>query len=163
MDKGTDFLKAQINNALASHQNFMSSLEAHAKDAKDERVRALLLRHIPAMKQHHALLEAYQRSINAGPSAVKKALGGILETAKEWTDAMRTDDFLRLVSDVVMARQGEDTFKTFREAGRALGDDALLRLGDVGERDHDAFVEEANQLVQELFVEHARVPAGARA
>jgi hypothetical protein len=163
MDKGTDFLKAQINNALTLHDNFVSSLEAHARDAEDERVRALLLRHIPSMKNHHALLEDYQRSLGTGPSAVKKALGSILETAKEWTDAMRTDDFLRLVSDVVMARQGEDTFKTFREAGRTLGDDRLLRLGDVGERDHDTFVQEANRLVQELFVEHARVPAGARA
>jgi hypothetical protein len=163
MDKGTDFLRAQINNAVAQHHNFLSSLESHAKDARDERFRALCLRHIAAMKSHHALLEAYQRGIDAGPGAVKKALGAVAETAKEWTDAMRNDDYLRLVSDIVLARQAEDTFKTFREGGRILGDEALRRLGEIGEQDHDVFVQEANRLVQSMFVEHVRVPAAAGA
>jgi len=163
MENGTDFLRAQINNAVALHHNFLSSLESHAQDAKDERFRALCLRHVAAMKSHQALLEAYQRGIQAGSGALKKALGAFAETAKEWTDAMRGDDYLRLVSDIVMARQGEDTFKTFREAGRMLGDAPLHQLGEVGERDHDAFVQQANALVQEMFVEHVRVPAGARA
>jgi hypothetical protein len=56
----------------------------------------------------------------------------------------------------VLARQAEDTFKTFREAGRALGDTELARLGDIGEQGHDEYVKEANRLVQQIFIEHVR-------
>jgi hypothetical protein len=55
-----------------------------------------------------------------------------------------------------MARQSEDTFKTFREAGRQLGIQQLAQIGEIGERHHDDYVKEANRLVQQMFVEHAR-------
>jgi hypothetical protein len=55
-----------------------------------------------------------------------------------------------------MARQSEDTFKTFREAGRVLENQQLQQIGEIGERHHDDFVKEANRLVQQMFVEHAR-------
>jgi hypothetical protein len=76
--------------------------------------------------------------------------------AKDLADAPRQSDFLRLVSDIVMARQAEDTFKTFREGGRQLGIQQLADIGEVGERHHDEYVKEANRLVQQMFVEHAR-------
>ena len=60
-----------------------------------------------------------------------------------------------------MARQAEDTFKTFREAGKTLGDARLHEIGEIGERHHDAFVREANRLAQQLFVEHVRGIDGA--
>ena len=55
-----------------------------------------------------------------------------------------------------MARQSEDTFKTFREGGRQLGIQQLADLGDLGERHHDDYKNEANRLVQQMFVERAR-------
>jgi len=61
---------------------------------------------------------------------------------------------LRLVGDIVTARQAEDTFKTFREAGRTLGIQRLAEIGETGERDHDEYVKQANRLAQQLFVEH---------
>src|SRR5205085_12527679 len=70
--------------------------------------------------------------------------------------AARESDSLRLVGDIVTARQSEDTFKTFREAGRALGDQRLAGIGEVGERHHDEYTKEANRLVQQMFVEHVR-------
>ena len=84
----------------------------------------------------------------------KKALGKALGMARDLADAAREDDFLRLVGDIVTARQSEDTFKTFREAGRALGIQRLAQIGEQGERDHDDFVKQANRLVQQLFAEY---------
>jgi hypothetical protein len=55
-----------------------------------------------------------------------------------------------------MARQAEDTFKTFREAGRQLGIQQLAAIGDMAERHHDDYAREANRLVQQMFVENAR-------
>jgi hypothetical protein len=60
------------------------------------------------------------------------------------------------VGDIVISRQAEDTFKTFREAGRALGIARLQQLGDMGERDHDDYHREANRLAQQIFVEYVR-------
>jgi hypothetical protein len=83
-------------------------------------------------------------------------LGKALGVARDLADAARESDFLSLVGDIVTARQSEDTFKTFREAGRALGIARLQQLGDMGERDHDDFHREANRLAQQMFVEHVR-------
>ena len=58
------------------------------------------------------------------------------------------------MGDIVTARQSEDTFKTFREAGRALGIQRLAQIGEQGERDHDDYVKQANRLAQQLFIEH---------
>ena len=55
-----------------------------------------------------------------------------------------------------MARQSEDTFKTFREAGKVLANARLQEIGDIGERHHDVYVKEANRLVQTFFVEHVQ-------
>ena len=55
-----------------------------------------------------------------------------------------------------MARQSEDTFKTFREAGKMMGYNTLHEIGDIGERHHDAYVKEANRLVQHMFVENVQ-------
>ena len=76
-----------------------------------------------------------------------------LGVARDLADAARESDFLRLVGDIVTARQLEDTFKTFREAGRTLGLQQLARIGEVGERDHDEFVKDANRLAQQMFTE----------
>jgi len=102
------------------------------------------------------MLEDYQRELGAETGAAKKALGKALGVARDLADATRESDFLRLVGDIVESRQAEDTFKTFREAGRALGIDRLQQIGDMGEREHDEFHREANRLAQQMFVERVR-------
>ncbi len=167
MDSGLDFLKSQIDNAAMQHQTFLRSLEDHESQAEDLRFRDLCTKHIPRVREHQRMLESLRAEIDGASrsnesvadsvaGAMKKAVGGALGVAKDLADAPRQSDFLRLVEDIVMARQAEDTFKTFREAGRALAIEALARVGEIGERHHDDYVKEANRLAQQMFVEHAR-------
>jgi hypothetical protein len=156
MDRGQDFLKSQINNAVMQHQTFLKNLEDHESQAEDPRYRDLCSRFIPHAREHQRMLESYQQSIGAELGAGKKALGAALGVARDLADSARESDFLRLVGDIVTSRQSEDTFKTFREAGRVLGDAQLAQIGEVGERHHDDYAKEANRLVQQMFVEHVR-------
>jgi hypothetical protein len=156
MDRGTDFLKSQINNAVMQHQSFIENLADHEKQTDDARYRALCARFIPKAEAHQRMLEDYQRELGAETGTAKKALGKALGVARDLADAARESDFLRLVGDIVESRQAEDTFKTFREAGRALGIARLQQIGDMGEREHDEFHREANRLAQQMFVEHVR-------
>ncbi len=156
MDRGTDFLKSQVANAAMQHDTFLQSLIDHEKEADDPRFRELCSKHIPMMREHQRELDDYVRQLGAEQGMAKKAIGKAMGAAKGLADAARESDFLRLVSDIVMARQAEDTFKTFREAGRMLGNQQLQRIGEKGERGHDEYVKEANRLVQQQFVEHVR-------
>ncbi|HEX7979247.1 MAG TPA: hypothetical protein VF461_11630 [Gemmatimonadaceae bacterium] len=156
MDRGTDFLKSQINNAVMQHQTFVENLADHEKQADDARYRALCARFLPKAQAHQRMLEDYQRELGAETGKAKKALGKALGVARDLADAARESDFLRLVGDIVESRQAEDTFKTFREAGRALGIARLQQLGEMGEREHDEFHREGNRLVQQMFVERVR-------
>ena len=156
MERGMDFLKSQVNNAVMQHGTFLKNLEDHESQAEDPRFRDLCTRFIPHMREHQRMLEDYQQSLGAGTGVVKNAIGKAMGVARDLADAARESDFLRLVGDIVTARQSEDTFKTFREAGRELGNQRLAQIGEVGERHHDEYVKEANRLVQRLFVEHVR-------
>jgi hypothetical protein len=156
MERGIDFLKSQVNNAVMQHRTFLQSLEDHERQAEDQRFRDLCSRHIPRMRDHQRMLEQFQQRIGAEAGVGKQVLGKALGVARDLADAVREDDFLRLVGDIVMGRQAEDTFKTFREAGRTLGIDELARIGETGERHHDDYIHEANGLVQQMFVELAR-------
>jgi hypothetical protein len=163
MDRGIDFLRSQVNNAVMQHQTFLDSLVDHEREAKDARFRELCSRHIPIMREHQRMLEQYQQQLGAQGGVAKKMFGKAMGIAKDLADVARESDFLRLVSDIVMARQSEDTFKTFREAGRELGNEQLREIGDTGERHHDVYVKEANRLAQDMFVEHVRGVAAATA
>jgi hypothetical protein len=156
MDRGIDFLKSQINNAVAQHDTFLRSLQDHESQAEDPRYRDLCSRFIPKAREHQRMLEDYQLKLGAEAGVAKRAIGAAIGVARDLADAARESDFLRLVGDIVLARQAEDTFKTFREAGRVLGDAELAHLGELGERGHDEYVKEANKLVQQIFIEHAR-------
>lgn len=156
MDKGLDFLKSQVNNAVMLHQSFVDALKSHADEADDPRFRDLCNRYIPIMQEHQVRLEAYQRTLGGDVGLAKKMMGKVAGAARGLADVAREDDFLRLVGDIVMARQAEDTFKTFREAGRALGNTELAEIGSLGERQHDSYAGDANRLVQAMFVEHVR-------
>ena len=161
MDRGTDFLKSQINNAVMQHQTFLENLKDHEAQAQDARFRDLCSRYIPHMREHQRLLEQYQQAIGAELGAGKKALGKALGMARDLADAARESDFLRLVGDIVTARQSQDTFATFNTAGKQLGIAQLQQLGETGERHHEEYVREANRLVAQLFVEHAQGAEGA--
>jgi hypothetical protein len=161
MDRGLDFLKSQVNNAVMQHSTFLKSLEDHEAQAEDPRFRDLCSRHVAPMREHQRMLETYQRELGAEAGMVKKALGTAMGVARDLADATRESDFLRLVGDIVMARQSEDTMKTFREAGKLLADRRLQEIGETGERQHDEYVKEANRLVQQIFVEHVRGTEGA--
>ena len=156
MDRGIDFLKSQVNNAVMQHQTFVENLVDHEKQAEDARFRDLCSRFIPKAQSHQRMLEDYQRELGAETGAGKKMLGKALGMARDLADAARESDFLRLVGDIVTSRQSEDTFKTFREAGKQLGIARLRDIGDTGEKDHDEFHREANKLAQQLFVEYVR-------
>jgi hypothetical protein len=152
MERGTQFLRSQVSTAVVQHRVFLNALEAHEDQADDDRFRDLCARHIPQMREHQRMLEEYQSQLGAEPGTGKNILGA----AHDLADSARESDFLRLVADIAMARQGEDTFKTFREAGKMMGYHTLQEIGDIGERRHDAYVKEANRLVQHMFVENAQ-------
>ena len=162
MEKGIDFLKSQVNNAVMQHEAFVQSLKDHEEQADDPRFRDLCSKYIPIMQEHQRMLDDYRRSLGAEAGVGKKVMGTVAGAARDLADVARGSDFLRLVGDIVMARQGEDTFKTFREAGRILGNQQLADIGERGERDHDDYVKEANRLAQTLFVEHVRGFEGTR-
>jgi hypothetical protein len=156
MDRGIDFLKSQINNAVMQHKTFLSALEDHEGQAEDGRFRDLCSKHIPRVREHQRMLEDYQHSLGAETGTAKNVIGAVLGKARDLADSARESDFLRLVGDIVLSRQAEDTFKTFRDAGRALGNTKLAGIGELGERHHDEYNREANRLVQQMFIEHVR-------
>ena len=167
MDRGMDFLKSQVNNAVMQHKTLLQNIEDHASQAEDQRYRDLCTRSIPKMREHQRMLEQYQASIGAETGAAKNLLGKALGAARDLADSVRESDFLRIVGDIVTARQSQDTFATFRVAGQQLAIPGLQQLGEHGERDHEEFCREANRIVQQMFVEHARgaetgATAGAR-
>lgn len=156
MERGIDFLKSQVNNAVMQHKAFVEALEDHEHQADDSRFRDLCSRYIPRMREHQRMLEDYQSALGGEMGDGKKFMGAILGKARDLADAARQSDFLRLVGDIVMSDQAEDTFKTFRDGGRALGNTQLAQIGEIGERHHDEYNREANRLIQTMFVENVR-------
>jgi hypothetical protein len=156
MERGMDFLKSQVNNAVMQHKAFVENLIDHERQAEDERYRALCAKFLPRAAAHQQMLEDYQLELGAEMGSGKQLLGKALGMARDLADAAREHDFLRLVGDIVTSRQSEDTFKTFRDAGRQLGLQRLGQIGEQGERDHDEYAKEANRLCTQLFVELVR-------
>ena len=153
MERGTQFLKSQVNNAVAQHRAFLKALEVHEDQADDDRFRDLCSRHIPQMREHQRMLEEYQSQLGVDAGTGTNILSAVLGAARDLADSARESGFARLVADIAMARQAEDTFKTFREAGKMMGYHTLREIGDIGERVHGAYVKEASRLVQHMFVE----------
>ena len=156
MDRGLAFLKSQVNNAVIQHGAFLRALEAHADQADDPRFSALCSRHIPNMREHQRMLEEYQSQLGGESRIVKAVIGTTATVVRDLADAARESDYIRLVADIVMARQSEDAFKTFREAGKMMGNRTLQEIGEIGEGHLDAYVKEANRLLQHMFVERVQ-------
>lgn len=156
MERGRDFLKAQVNNAVMQHRTLLENLEDHQKQAEDSRYRELCARYIPKTREHQQMLDDYQKSLGTEGSTVKEAIGTVLGKARDAVDAVRDSDFLRVVGDVVTIRQSQDTFGTFASVGDQIGEPRLAEIGRTGERDHDQMQRDFNQLASSLFVEHVR-------
>lgn len=157
MDTGRDFLRAQINNAISQHNNLLESIRNHAEQADDLQYRRICERHIPGLQKHQSMLEAYGTSIGSeGGSGLKNVLGAALGKARDAVDGMRGTDFLRVVGDIVMIRQSQDTFATFAAAGEVLGDAQLTELGRMGEQEHDSIQREFNAFCADSFVQHVQ-------
>jgi hypothetical protein len=156
MERGLEFLKAQINNAAAQHQIFLDMLMEHRYDAKDERFRSLCGRYLAPMHMHQQMLEHYQQALGTETGAGKRAIAKATGFVRDLADRARESDYHKLVTDMLASRQSEDAFWTFREAGIQLGDSRLERLGDAGWRGHDEYTSDARHLVTILFLEHTR-------
>ncbi len=156
MHEGRDFLRAQVSNCVMQHKTLLESLEDHEKQAEDPQFRALCTRYLPPMREHQRQLDEYRATLGeVSGQGFKAALGFVLGKAKDAADALRTDDFLRVVEDIVMIRQAQDTFATFAVAGDRIGEPRLAELGRKGEQEHDAMQREFNALVAEMFVRQA--------
>ena len=157
MHKGSDFLLAQVSNNVMQHKTLLESLEDHEKQAQDSRFRELCTKYIPQLRQHQTMIEEYRTSLGE-PSGegFKNALGFVLGKAKDAVDAVRNDDFLRLVEDIVMIRQAQDTFATFAAVGDRIGQPRLAEIGRAGAKQHDEMQREFNALVHDFFVKNAQ-------
>lgn len=156
MHEGKDFLRAQVSNCVMQHKTLIESLEDHEKQAEDAQFRALCTRYLPGAREHQAALEEYRATLGeVSGQGFKAALGFVLGKAKDAADALRTDDFLRVVEDIVMIRQAQDTFGTFAVAGERIGEPRLAELGRKGQQAADAMQAEFNALVAEMFVRQA--------
>lgn len=165
MASGIEFLRDRIDDAVILHGEFVQALLDHESQAEDVRYRNLCAQHLPRMREHQRMLEEYRETLSAGSNAtslsavadrLRRAAGTAFSHAKHLADAPLSSDYDHLVSDLELARQGEDTFKVFRDGGRQLGIQRLAEIGEIGERDHDAYVADARRLVQQLFVERAK-------
>ena len=161
MDNGSEFLRSQVRNVLLQHGTLLKSLEDHETQADDPRFRDLCSRHIPHMRLHQRMLQEYQSQLGDGQGLASRMVGSAIGAVKDLADAALADDYTRLIGDIVMARQSEDAFKTFREAGKMMGNRTLQEIGEIGERHHDAYVKEANRLIQHMFVERVQGVDGA--
>ena len=156
-----EFLRSQVNDAVARHAAFLGALEDHERQAEDDRFRDLCSRHIPHMREHQRLLQEYQAQLAGDVGVVNRVFGSAAAIVRDLADAVRESDYNRLDNDIAMAHQSEDTFRTFREAGKMLGNRTLHEIGDIGERHHDAYVHEANRLAQHMFVENVHGVRGS--
>jgi hypothetical protein len=157
VDEGRDFLRAQVNNAIGQHQALVENLEDHVRQAEDQRFRELCQRYLPRVQGHQRMLQEYGSRIGAeGRTGVKGALGAMLGKARDLADAMRESDFLRLVADIVMIRQAQDTFALFSAVGARIGEPQLADLGRECERDHEQMQRDFNELARNMFIDHVQ-------
>jgi hypothetical protein len=158
MDRGNDFLKAQIHAAVVQHHAFLKALEDHEAQADDARFRDLCTRYIALMRDHQRAREDYQSELGA-PSAgvIKRVAATAPRRPEDLADAVRQSDYARLRSDIDMSLRSGETFRTFRDAGRGLGLRHLVEISEEGDRDHDAYRRDAHRLSQQVFIERARL------
>ena len=157
MDTGRDFLRAQLNNSLAQHHNLIVSVRDHAEQAESSRYRQLCTQYLPVLERHQGMLEQYGKQVGAETvgGSIKGAIGSVLAMARDAVDALRESDFLRVVGDIVLIRQAQDTFRTFAVVGEQIGEPQLAQIGREAEAHHDDMQRDFNDLAAEIFVQRA--------
>src|SRR3954471_16701299 len=113
MPSGIDFIRAQVEEAAATHASLLESMVYHESEADDSRYRDLCDRHLPRMREHQLKLEELRTSLGTDRTVRAIRIAGSLADA-------RISDYQRLEADLDLARRLEVTFKTFRDAGRSL-------------------------------------------
>lgn len=162
MHEGRDFLRAQVSNAVMQHRTLVDNLKDHAKQAEDARYKALCEQWAPKAVQHQYELEEYRATLGeVSGEGLKGLLGSALGKARDAVDALREDDFLRVVGDIVTIRQSQDTFATFAAVGDRLGEPRLSELGRRMAAEHGRMADEFNAVVQEIFVRNAQMQPDA--
>jgi hypothetical protein len=146
---GIDFLKDQMDNAIAQHAALVQSMTDHESDGDDQRYRDLCMRYASRMRDHQRMLEEFRTTLGSAATstsaadligAAKRVAGTAFAAARSLADAPESD-YARLVGDLALARNLEVTFKTF---------------GEISERHHDEYSAEAKRLLQQMFVERAQ-------
>ena len=64
MDRGQDFLKSQINNAVMQYRTFLQNLDDHESQAEDPRFRDLCSRFIPHAREHQRFSGKARRGVS---------------------------------------------------------------------------------------------------
>jgi hypothetical protein len=164
MQNGLDFLRTQVDDAATAHALLLESVIYHEGEADDPRYRDLCDRHLPRMREHQLMLEELRGTLGvprgSNPPAelvgvIRKAAGSAAGIVRSLADAP-SSDYQRLSADLDLARRLEVTFKTFRDAGRALRIEGLARLGEKAERHHDDYSADAKRLLLQMFIERAQ-------
>lgn len=156
MEQGLTFLRSQVSAVTAHHRTFVRSLSDHEAEANDPRFHGLCARYLPLMRDHQRMLDDYAAQLGADLNVGQRILGTVSGLVRELADVARETDYQRLVHDIILARQLEDAFKTFREVGRTIGMATLSQIGETAERHHDDYGRDANRLVQQFFVEQVK-------
>jgi hypothetical protein len=154
MQSGIDFVREQVETALAMHTTLLESMVYHESEANDARYRDLCDRHLPRMREHQLMLEEVRQSLDDASGASRVGIRRAVAFGRGLADAP-TSDYQRLQSDLDLARRLEVIFKTFRDAGRSLRIDRLARFGETAERHHDDYSADAKRLLLQMFVERA--------
>jgi hypothetical protein len=163
MQSGTEFLRAQVEEAAAIHSALVESMVSHESEANDARYRDLCDRHLPHMRQHELQLAPLRETLGnptaSNPpaeliGAIRKAAGSAFGVVRSLADAP-SSDYQRLAGDLDLVRRLEVTFKIFRDAGRTLHLDALAKFGEMAERHHDEYSADAKRLLLAMFIERA--------
>lgn len=163
MKSGIEFIRSQVESAIASHASLVRSMDSHESEADDQRYRDLCDRHLPHMREHQVMLRSLRVTLGPADATPATEIAGAIRTAAESAIGMArsfadapTSDYERLASDLDLARRLEVVFKTFRDAGRTLKIDGLAKLGEVAERHHDDYSADAKRLLLQMFVERAQ-------
>ena len=160
MEHGLTFLRTQVSAVAAHHQTFLRSLADHEAEGDDPRFVNLCARYLPIMRDHQHMLDEYARELGADESLGQRVLSTVSGLVRDLADVVRETDYQRLVHDIILARQLEDAFKTFREVGRSIGMTKLSQIGEMAERHHDDYGRDANRLVQQMFIEQVKGSSG---
>jgi ferritin-like metal-binding protein YciE len=144
-----------IQDAYALEHQIVSTLEAHAEEARDfPAVQAKILEHLEQTKQHRDRMAARLDAYGQRPSAVKDALSGVLGNMLGAVSAMRPDPLARNARDEYVTEHLDIAGYTLLiTTARALGDAATVEAAELNLRDEIAMQAWLLQHLPEVCIE----------